>query len=268
MRAIRLALIALLATSTVALPSFGLADSASPNLTALPPIPKHIENICTDLQPSLLAIRTVIVHTSGVAADAGMNALGLGTFSAPRHYRVVEDDAINTQKQLDPALDATSDLQVAIDDLPNSDQKSIATDVTKAYDDSLRETQRYTQAALVFERAAWGRAKTKAQSWGWGGYANRRNENDREMSADQARQVLDSESNSVKDVARNLKLPEHHWLKTCGTALVPEDDTRRQASSPDETPNPNGAPSGAATNAVAPTPVASASPSPSASHAP
>jgi hypothetical protein len=163
-----------------------------------------------------------------------MNAVGLGTFSAPRHYRVVEDDAINIQKQLDPALDATTDIQVAIDDLPAGDQKTLASDVTKAYDDSLRETQRYTQAALVFERAAWGRAKAKAQAFGGGGVFQR-NANDREMSADQARQVLDSESNDVKDVARNLKLPEHHWAKTCGTPLWQDENPRVQA-----TPEPPG----------------------------
>lgn len=238
MRRARFVFITLLLAAT--LPSATMANSASPTLTNIPPVPKSIANACGDLQPTLAAVRVVIENTSQVANDAGMNALGLGTFSRTMHYRVVEDDFANATKQIEPALDATSDLQVAIDDMPDGDQKTTAAEVAKSYDTSLRNIKDYTQAALVFERAAWARVNAKARMWGWGGYANNRNLSDKEQSADQARTVLDSQADEVKDAERSLKLPEHHWSRMCGTSLY-DDTTRRQASEP--TPGASSTPS-------------------------
>lgn len=201
-------------------PIAAAADSAAPALQVIPEPPSPVKSVCADLQPSFVAIRATIDSASHAASDAGMNAKGLGFWSANRHFRTVEDDYIAVTKLLAPALDATSSVPIWLDPVADGPDKKAASELGDGYEASLRSIKRYVTAALVFERAAYGRRAQQSAALGGGlyGAVASANANNREMSADEARTILDSQEDLIADSSRILKLPEFHWSKACSVA--------------------------------------------------
>jgi hypothetical protein len=183
------------------------------------PVPSAVSNICTDLEPTLAEVRTAIDITGKQAFAAGQNAKGLGYFSPSKHFRSIEDNDIVVNKVIEPSLNEVTDIPIAVDSQPDGPTKAAALELATAYEGSLRTIKRYSHASLVFERAAHGRKKEQMASFAGGG-AQDLNRNNREMSADEARSILDDQSSGVGDAARQLKLPEYHWHKACAFPTV------------------------------------------------
>lgn len=196
------------------------------------PTPKTVGNACADLAPTFAELRHAIDTTGAQAAAAGQNAVGLGYWSGNNQFRSVEDNYIVVNKVLEPSLDEVTDIPIALDRTTAGAAKSAALELADAYEKSLRHIKLYAHAAVVFERAAHGRRKAQSQSFGLYSGSNNRNVNDRELSADQARAILDEQSSDVRDASRALKLPEYRWHKAC-------DDSG--SAKPDASPSPEAA---------------------------
>ncbi len=204
--------------------------------------PQTITNPCVDLAQTFVELRAAIDITGAQSAAAGGNAIGLGYFSPNKHFRSIEDNYIVVNRVLEPTLDEVSDIPIVIDQVPDSPAKVAALGLAESYEKSLRQIKQYAHAAVVFERSAHGRRNAQASSFGlYSGGAEKRNANDRELSADQARSILDGESSDVKDASRVLKLPEFRWHKACPDAPIPHrtvTDSMNAPSEPDVRPNP------------------------------
>lgn len=184
-------------------------------------MPKAVTNVCTDLGPTFKELRAAIDITSVEAAEAGENVRGLGNNSPNKHFRSIEDNYIVINKVLEPSLDQVTDLPVALDSAKNDPAHDAAASLADACEKSLRKVKDYSQAALVFERAAYSRRTATAQSWGGFGIVGAitaKTTSDRERDADQARMTLDSASSDVKDASRSLKRPELEWRRVCHLA--------------------------------------------------
>lgn len=234
--------------------------------------PKSVSDACAQLGGTFAELRTAIDITGAQSAAAGGNAGGLGYWSPNKQFRSVEDNFIVVNKMLEPSLDEVTDLPIALDQTPVSAAKTAALGLADAYEKSLRQIKQYALAAVVFERAAHGRRKAQIETLGLynGNYSQNRNRNDREMSADQARAILDGESSDVKDASRQLKLPEYRWQHACPDAPIVHHQETDTMIAPAELAAPS-APSASGTTVpataapFAPSASAAATPAPSAS---
>lgn len=205
------------------IPNLASADNASPTIPKILEPQSPISNVCTQIQPTIASISEIIEMAAHTASDAGMNSRGLGLNSPGKHYRSVEDDSIAQNKMLNPALDEISNFPIWLANSPDSDMKQKTLALGIAYDKTLHALRQYTDAAVISERANWG----KRNAWGNHGYGlvgamvSMRNYSDRSIDADKAREILDSEDDVVSDTARNLKLPEFQWSLACNVPYKP-----------------------------------------------
>jgi hypothetical protein len=200
------------------------------------PVPQSVTNPCVELAQAFVELRSAIDITGAQASAAGQNAKGLGYFSSNKQFRSVEDNFIVVNRMLDPSLDQATDVPIAVDQAPAGPGKDAAIELSAAYEKSLKQVKQYALAAVVFQRSAYGRRNAQSKTLGLYSGAEKRNANDREMSADQARAILDGDGSDVKDASRVLKLPEFHWRKACPNAPIPHTNATDSMVAPEIPP--------------------------------
>lgn len=215
----------------LAITAFVLAQVPIPNLGDAPTRPTPaITASCSDLTPRFTSIANDISSAGSNAADAGMNAKGLGYFSPPRHFHTVENDYANAMKSVNDGLDIATAVDGALRNAPQSASTTAARGLLDADQHALLYVRQYAQVAVTYQRAvnAKNLSEQAALSWTFsnafnptisnsiGTATSQQDANVRQLTADQARGILEQQNDDVRDVRRSLVVATQAWNARCG----------------------------------------------------
>lgn len=185
---------------------------------------KYISNPCLLAQP-LLEWRAQTFKMGKLASDAGNTALRLRSTRRSRPYKYIEKTWFEISRNIDPTLDALTDVPLQLYQAPDTRQKESAIDLASAYQTALQQILDYTHSALYYERmenslgVQWLRSNTALHL----GSVSTGVANDVSKSAADtiSRNQFDGKFLEVYNALLATKLPEHRYAKYCHVAFPP-----------------------------------------------
>ncbi len=183
------------------------------------------------LTPRLTEISTEISSAASAAADAGFNAKGLGYFSPSHYFKTVEDDFSSSMRATNAGLDNVALLQANLTTSANAPPWLVSSTgaLLSADKHALVYVRQYAEIAVVYERAVNAKNLAESSAIGWSfsnGYnpnlfnsvesvTSQKMANDRQLTVDQMREILQAQNESAKDIARSLIAPTTDFNVQC-----------------------------------------------------